>query len=779
MPIVGEQLVQFRTFTGIDLNTDSRVTNPTAWNRLQNIYGKTPGRLSKRPGSTVFVDTYFLDNYGSQSWYDNSVSPPLEVDPIPLNPDPDTWDDDHEGDPKGTEVTSELTKILGLHASSITGSNKDILFGVIGTQMSASEIAKYKLELGDTVENLGIGPNAGTQRFFYISPDDGKAYIMEQAAYTMFGSGANPWQFISALRSRSRLEGDNYVLKDIIGGNIARWGSIPERNQLNVRVVYQKIQEDLQKTVGGSDEGGEEENPLGSSAIIAYGTCKSGWLVVIFNAAKASLSNGVLLQEDTIGVANCDPNSDATRTPFITDTNTELKVIPFVGAARQSPTGIPDLFQVSGVQSLGQYSGCLVLGGYQVGWYGATGNDAYVAQGNQPVDLQRPLLRDNRPHYVWFSDVDRPHTFGFDSFIQIGAGTYEPVTGMGNILTETDSAGLRTQLAIFTDRKCVVYDGIPPQSTDTDETPTDFRQTMNFGMGCVATRSIVETPKGLIFLGTDGIIYMMRGQVREGLVPIGRAIEPVLKTFTPYQQQVACAVYDDGFYKLSIAGLQVDWGMFNFNKNFTGNGGTAGPVTQFWCDLRDLDVGAYDAGARWSGPHTGQRIGFFAKARGHTDSRDIYGGIYDKPTIAKVDENTHGKDYTGEDIEIIAESPEMDLGDAHIDKIYSGAELGVETNIAANYKVDIVATASAECTTSAASYTQAISPCSLVWGGFTYSGAPPVQYWGSSSGFSLFSAKNPTRLRGRVFQAQISDTSNALVSFSDLTVKFIPSRRRN
>jgi hypothetical protein len=50
-----DRVVQIRAIQGINRLEDSRLGDPGSWYTTQNLYGRAPGVLAKRPGSSVLV----------------------------------------------------------------------------------------------------------------------------------------------------------------------------------------------------------------------------------------------------------------------------------------------------------------------------------------------------------------------------------------------------------------------------------------------------------------------------------------------------------------------------------------------------------------------------------------------------------------------------------------------------------------------------------------------------------------------------------------------------
>ncbi len=132
-------------------------------------------------------------------------------------------------------------------------------------------------------------------------------------------------------------------------------------------------------------------------------------------------------------------------------------------------------------------------------------------------------------------------------------------------------------------------------------------------IGCNAPRTMVWTPKGTLWLGVDRQVYLLPfGEVTPR--PIGDKIRSSIgdvdgiEVIPAAQIQNACAVYHDGFYKLSFA---------------ASGGGTN--TKQFWLDMERLQQDDNGYGP-WYGPMTGQSISVFANMNGSGDTGQLLGG---------------------------------------------------------------------------------------------------------------------------------------------------------
>ena len=133
-------------------------------------------------------------------------------------------------------------------------------------------------------------------------------------------------------------------------------------------------------------------------------------------------------------------------------------------------------------------------------------------------------------------------------------------------------------------------------------------------IGCNAPWTMCWTPAGSIYLGRDRQVYLLPFKTNTP-VPIGHKIisrHPAyngIERIPTTQIENACAVYHDGFYKLSFAG---DGQTIN-NR-------------QFWLDITHLKQDENGLFGPWYGPMTGQSISVFATQNGPGDLGELMGG---------------------------------------------------------------------------------------------------------------------------------------------------------
>jgi hypothetical protein len=438
--------------------------------------------------------------------------------------------------------------------------------------------------------------------------------------------------------------------------------------------------------------------------------------------------------------------------------NADIGADPTRSAAVDAIASSTADFAIRGVRHLALYNGSVVYAGYK-SW--------------NPQDAA-PTVQ-NFHHWAVFSN-----TIGSDysayhvdvtSAIQIGDSPAEPITGCVVNSTETDSMGIKGQLLFFTPQKIVYFDGLPPLPDD-DLNSNFWSVGSPSPIGSWATRAIVRTPIGVIFLGVDGMVYLVPN--RGSAVRIGRAMEPYFEQLNPYQQRRVCAVYHKGHYLLS-----------------TPTPGSSNTVNkeQWWADLRGFDMTQKDRGIKWTGPHYPAPVSVFARGQGLGDTLQVMGGSATTSQIFEqwredvaTDAPAHA--YNTDDfskfkvkqkkIKCRAVSNPLDMGDAHEDKLLSMVNLGIGTDNTVDISITMAAiavdTTDGTLETTAFTTTESVAP---VW--------PKVDTGNDTltlaadGNFEIVTKYPESRLRGRAFVLEFREevgsdaTADPKVFFQDIS----------
>ncbi len=133
-------------------------------------------------------------------------------------------------------------------------------------------------------------------------------------------------------------------------------------------------------------------------------------------------------------------------------------------------------------------------------------------------------------------------------------------------------------------------------------------------VGCNTPRTMQWTPQGTMYLGIDGQVYLLPFKSSTP-IPVGDKIRSNqggiegIEDIPNDQIQNACAVYHDGYYKLSI----------------TQSGQTKNNA-QFWLDVNRLFQDEEGLYGPWYGPMVGMAISVFATQNGNGDGGELMGG---------------------------------------------------------------------------------------------------------------------------------------------------------
>jgi len=219
-----------------------------------------------------------------------------------------------------------------------------------------------------------------------------------------------------------------------------------------------------------------------------------------------------------------------------------------------------------------------------------------------------------------------------------------PIQALINHSLTESQEGVNTMVLVAKPSNLHIFSG-----TDLDPTSITFNARLDpvgggDSVGCVSPRTMVSTPKGTIFLGSDSQVYILQyGSVN--LVPIGHKIQAFnndehsgITDIPSGQRANATAVYHDGFYKLS----------------FAISGGTTN-THQYWLDVDRLSANEQGQFGPWYGPMIGMAIGPFVALIGSDDTGKLLGGhsglngfVYECQKSGTYSDTQHGNDGTAQ-----------------------------------------------------------------------------------------------------------------------------------
>lgn len=366
-------------------------------------------------------------------------------------------------------------------------------------------------------------------------------------------------------------------------------------------------------------------------------------------------------------------------------------------------------------------------------------------------------------HYICFSDPGEPNALAADDTIysiRVGDSKFEPVTAVAVNSVQTDSQGIKGQLVVFTTRRVMIYDGLPPISGN--PTGVNFQAVALSTVGCNAPSTIAQTPAGLCFLGSDGLVYLIPRFSAGGPIPVSRAIEPLLSNMTPKTQRFCAAVYNDGRYKLSFPSTTSAAGVFRSKAPSVVtvlNNGSPHAVTpnrQVWLDVRmPLQNGEMDFGLQWDGPHKGMKHSAFAIADQFSDHNVLFAGSAVDGSVFQAGIERYGADPDPDDVG--TEVPiswdvwfgVQDGGDVHKDKTIRNFQFGFGTERTVEVQADLIVAGDIPGVEYGEQFVETAAPAAQPFSAFTTVGdlefAPP-------EAFRLFSEFPTEPQRGTTFR---------------------------
>lgn len=184
----------------------------------------------------------------------------------------------------------------------------------------------------------------------------------------------------------------------------------------------------------------------------------------------------------------------------------------------------------------------------------------------------------------------------------------------------SQSDGPQSWYVAFKKSSCWAIRNIPDLSSGVPYTMEE----LSGRVGCIAPKSVVSTPIGTMFLGQDGIYYLIRG-IGDPL-PVGQKISPVFQHLIGDDDLMGMvtAVYHHPFLKVS----------YPSTSDSTYND------AQIYVDLRTQD----GQPLVWSGPHTGINVGGQIVLSGDGDDNSRLCVLGDALGTAKLDDESTFQD---------------------------------------------------------------------------------------------------------------------------------------
>jgi hypothetical protein len=304
-------------------------------------------------------------------------------------------------------------------------------------------------------------------------------------------------------------------------------------------------------------------------------------------------------------------------------------------------------------------------------------------------------------NYVIFSDPNLPLTIGEDAVLvramQVGSVDDGRIVAMTEVMQTAAGSPTQSALLVLCEFAAYVITGEPNLSTDTDQDPESIFGSLvvskfNVSCGCASAETVCRTPRGLIWAGHDQVWLMEEGSVPR---PVGKKIRPLLKENSAAKRPSWCATYFEGYYRLSITGVD--------DPDPAAGASFVTTNVQWWLDLNSQVGGEDDA--RWfgpmqyySGPNGGlasmvveNRVGGAPRLLGlQRDVATDYDLLLDMhPSTPAVTDRISSSGTTATDIEFGLVTKRFTLGDAAADKIFHGSEFVSKSSDDGTMYVDV------------------------------------------------------------------------------------------
>lgn len=323
-------------------------------------------------------------------------------------------------------------------------------------------------------------------------------------------------------------------------------------------------------------------------------------------------------------------------------------------------------------------------------------------------------------------------------FITIGDPFGDGVTGLGVFSFTSGIDGPKSMLCAF--KKSSSW-GIASLSGGAPLEQLSGR------VGTSSPHTIRHTPIGLIFLGSDGVLYMIRGSGEP--YHVGGSVKPQFEHLVNDDSLMAkcTAAYHNGFFKINYPGV-----------------GSTDCDSQIWGDFRTEQ----GVPVTWSGPHTGINVGPQAAFTNAGDASDRIGALTDAVGVAKLDDTSTFQDL-GTDITSVLETKIFRFSDELHEKLYS--YVAVDAYYDSQFTHDLIHEAFVD--EQYSQFVQSLSTGVATWDSSDWDD----KLWGSSMYKLVCWPIAPTPLVGRTFQYRLTHTGSAQFIVAAIGFTFRPERR--
>lgn len=290
------------------------------------------------------------------------------------------------------------------------------------------------------------------------------------------------------------------------------------------------------------------------------------------------------------------------------------------------------------------------------------------AVGAAPADTRMFLAYQDRLLSITGGDLTWSASFddsSWESVANVGVRPDTQLFGMIHHSATNVDAGYEAKILLAGANGMYIFSGTDLRVPSTTGDYTIFP--LATSIGCNAPRTMVWTPHGTMYLGIDRQVYLLPFKSSVP-VPIGTKIQSQhsgvegIEKMPSGQISEACAVYHDGYYKLSIA-----------------QSGRTINNAQFWLDVDRLHQDEDTLWGPWYGPMEGQTISVYASQNGNGDIGELMAGEDDATVgsfVYQVGElDTFSDDGTA--IDVNYQTYFNPLGEAAYMKVVNHAELEI------------------------------------------------------------------------------------------------------
>lgn len=330
-------------------------------------------------------------------------------------------------------------------------------------------------------------------------------------------------------------------------------------------------------------------------------------------------------------------------------------------------------------------------------------------------------------------------------FATVGDGFADGVAALGLFNFNSATDGPNAFLACFKKASTWMLTNIPDSTSGVYASAT----AISGRVGCVAPGSVVSTNIGLMFLGSDGDVYLLSsggGEPRR----VGNRIRPMLEHLAQDEDLMrrCTATFHRGFYKLS----------------YPSSSASTTNDAQLWADLRTEQ----GSPITWCGPHTGISVGPQIVFVGEGDEDTRLCVIDNTCQTAYLDDTSTYQDL-GTTISSVIEWKTSRMQGMSNLKRYIGMlfDLYYDTQYAHTITVEGFADDQ---------YTQQeviLSQGTGVWDSSSYDSGN----WGDARFFGVPTMFGPDNLLGRTFKWRLTHANNAQMITAGANIIFQPERR--